>query len=744
MNADILRALQAARYNEIVQVHVSDGENSREIVLSATLDEENGGIQWNDYSSSVDPNFGLQKHLQTKRWMFPMLNDHRRNELYDEAIRRACQKVVKRFSANHDEAEVMKGLDIGSGTALLAMMSVKYLTESLAESSKKVEVTSLEMSSAMAEVARRTVASNLMHDRLEVIEGHSCEFPPMEPRAQICTSELLESGLLGEGWLPALRDAWERHLDPQAVVVPCRARVFAQVAEGECLSNYWGPHQWLENFPNNKALRLCTSHSDNDVLLGSNETMDGVQVPVHINKFQTDDMAKLRLLSEPISILEIDVSSKESIPSPNGQSKTKEFIPIASGIAQGVIFWWELDFFDDLTYSTGHGQGPWQDHWHQCIFVFPKRKPECTQLVKGLPAILKAAHNDSRIFFSVNPVATDAERSAKRPRHVSETKFQISPERAWHLNDLQRISILRDGIHYALRKQGQESVVLDLSDFSLCAMIASLLGAKSVTSLETSSGDLPVSTAHIAQIANGLPTNPDNPHSFQIVRCHAEQLTSDLLGGPASLIIAEPYYEILEGWHLQEALNYYYISRGLKRRGVLNNEFLSVPSYASIKVFAFEAKDVSSAYKRCDVNLRGFKHSSVNELCCFANHDITLPTWQYDVEPMTESIEVARIDYDNCEIVKNPTPIKIPFKKEGTCHGMLVYVDYGVSVDDGEAVISTKERPYNQAIRMLPSPVTIELKNSNTPHAFFCCSVKLGKAEVPQEDHSFEISIQKA
>jgi hypothetical protein len=53
-----------------------------------------GGIQWNNCSSAGDhPGILLQRHLRMKHQMFPMLNDHtgRRNQLYDEAIRRASE-----------------------------------------------------------------------------------------------------------------------------------------------------------------------------------------------------------------------------------------------------------------------------------------------------------------------------------------------------------------------------------------------------------------------------------------------------------------------------------------------------------------------------------------------------------------------------------------------------------------------------------------------------------------------------
>jgi hypothetical protein len=75
---------------------------------------------------------------------------------------------------------------------------------------------------------------------------------------------------------------------------------------------------------------------------------------------------------------------------------------------------------------------------------------------------------------------------------------------------------------------------------------------------------------------------------------------------------------------------------------------------------------------------------------------------------------------------------------------MLVYIEYGILSDNGETtILSTKGRSYHQAIRMLSSPVKIGLADLNGTKAFFCCKAMLGKPEGQQEDHQFELSIEK-
>eukprot|EP00984_Skeletonema_dohrnii_P003920 scaffold1349_cov74-Skeletonema_dohrnii-CCMP3373.AAC.3 len=280
----IAQAIQSARYNEAVVVTINsnddDGTNnneqqqqSREIVLVACLDSENGGIIWKNAATNAtspststtstathNDDVGIVRHLRTKRWALPMLNDHRRNEMYNTAIRSACrQKVAEKNSRNNNNNnnnnnndkddnkssnndDVVRILDIGSGSGLLAMMGARYTLDAIQEKDddgtstkhvKDVRVTSVEMASAMARLARMTIKANDLDSNIKVVENHSMdENFSLDQKADMCTSELLESGLLGEGVIPSIRDAWSRHLKDDAVVIPRRARVIAVLVEG--------------------------------------------------------------------------------------------------------------------------------------------------------------------------------------------------------------------------------------------------------------------------------------------------------------------------------------------------------------------------------------------------------------------------------------------------------------------------------------------------------------------------------
>eukprot|EP00934_Nitzschia_sp_Nitz4_P001340 Nitzschia sp. Nitz4//scaffold165_size50357//31700//36390//NITZ4_007023-RA/size50357-processed-gene-0.9-mRNA-1//1//CDS//3329538138//1340//frame0 len=711
----IEEALSSAKVNETVHVCVEDEEgNQQEIALAAFLDEKNGGFQWNPLVSDNHDDF-LRRHLRTKQWFFPMLNDHSRNQAYHQAIQMATKQVVSRFGRDND---VLQGLDIGSGTGLLAMMSARSLSECLEgkDYSADIRITSLEMSSAMATIARLTISSNNLDQTILVEEAHSCERPPLETKAHICTSELLESGLLAEGWIPAIRDAWKRHLHPDAVVVPSGVKVFAQVIGGESLLNYWGPHGHQEPFTLH-PLSLGTLE-DGCVLLKSSS---GIRIPMHVKNFLKDPEHPIELLSDPITLFDIRLDSKDTVPTSDGQTVAVPFVPTASGIAQGVIFWWQLDLFSDqVSYSTQYDKGEWQDHWQQCLFIFSKSPTECTKLVKGELATLKGVQSDYDLQFDVLASLPEQVHSRKKPRVSDSVVNLISPLRAWQLNDRRRIGSFQKGITWLLQQMGNDSVVLDVSDFSLCAMMAALSGALNVASMEASSSALPEMTARIAQLSNKLLSQDGK--KFQLVRCHPEHMSLAALDGSlASVVLAEPYFEVSEGWPVHDAINYFYILRGLRNRAVLSPNYRSLPTYASIQVCAVESFDLASPYKPCDKDIFGCSHAVVNEHCTIANHQLSLETWQYGFRKLSEPTELARLDYDSGIIVNNCQKTTFPFLGSGICHAMLLWVDYGIP--SGEAVcdtLTTSGRGFKQLVQMLPSAVKVGKSGHCT------CKVSIG------------------
>ena len=664
--AEIAQAIQRARYNEAVIVTCqeesrglsgSEATTTPEICLVACLDKDNGGVMWQNAALShrdeadEDDDVGIVRHLRTKRWALPMLNDRRRNELYSQAIRKACRQTVTKRSVpaiqeNGHGDDAIRILDIGTGTGLLAMMGAKFTSDAINElplstsQNKKmnVRVTSVEMASAAARLARMTVDSNELSDAIAVVEFHSMDpdfvlddsrFTDSSPKlansneddsvvkADICTSELLESGLLGEGVLPSLRDAWRRHLKPDAVVVPQRARVIAVLVEGLPLDATIGDRGGSLNSatafvgPNIDAfskvshgVRLSTSAHGDSMLLGD------ALVPIHADALLGENSErKLRPLSDPTQVLDFDFTSERAIPPECGRSVARDVVPTAEGTVNGILFWWELELVDGGEYSTeprafanDKSQYEWQDHWQQCLFIFGHETRVKVSI--GETVELTSRHDDKSISFSIAQAARDRPNQRRKLNEngnqsvPSVTNKLVSPFRALQLNASCRTRTYSESIQYCLNaKGGLQSPVLDLSDFGLCGLIAAQLGARSVTSLESSSGNVPMTAAMVAQLGNGL---PKSGAVYQVIQAQAEHImVGHIAGGsPAEIVVAEPYYEVLEGWHLQEALNFYYLVQSMKRRGVISPTALCVPSSCSVMARVVQFDDFHGAYSR--------------------------------------------------------------------------------------------------------------------------------------------------
>eukprot|EP00957_Ditylum_brightwellii_P164710 12540699-Ditylum_brightwellii.AAC.1 len=300
---------------------------------------------------------------------------------------------------------------------MLAAKHGQSILSSSSSSSLPVSIVSVEMSSAMSRLANQTVSSNSLQDVITTVgDVHSADASfhpfPDSNKANICTSELLESGLLGEGVLPAMRDAWERHLSQDAIVVPRKARVYAMIVEGKnSVNGYVAPIQFPLNKENKEKakkerggmVRFCTASSSSekknisDVLLGYGELShatlldkaeqedesqieettkrrgEGIRVPLHAekmfaphcsrekiedknnnknngngkNKINNGNSGDARILSNPTLVLEFDFTSSSSIPPPQGRTISNIITPTSSGIAHGVLFWWELDLSDN-------------------------------------------------------------------------------------------------------------------------------------------------------------------------------------------------------------------------------------------------------------------------------------------------------------------------------------------------------------------------------------------------------------
>ena len=879
----IQEAVQSAKYNEAVIISVTeDNGNIREIVLVACLDRDHGGIVWRDAlstesdpvsSSSNDVNgankedIAITQHLRTKVWAIPMLNDNVRNEIYDRTVRDACKKAVHKLMQDPDHDGIIRILDIGSGTGLIAIMTAKHCQDAIYEAQKlsrpnierqmSVQVTSCEMASAMARLARMTVDENKntltgqsrVDCGIAIVECHSTDGDftiqdsrfqeqPDDPdvqqqrhheqkKADICTSELLDSTLLGEGVLASLRDAWKRHLKPDAQVLPLSARVIAVLVEGcpilgkqtdndsvlpldqnlNGATAFYGPQ--LKTFQcASGGVWLATTAQRNGILLGAKNDISqskisadgGIRIPLHANAVfdhqnkshsrllldllqgydgysfipealhNNDDNANkkgsttfgVRALTDPTIMLTFDFASGlDSFPPPEGRYMTTTVVPKDDGTVHGVLFWWELDLGDDNsdTYSTEpigcfeskessvtHSEMKWQDHWQQCLFLFGDTYSyDSRKVKKNCPVLVGSGHDDYSISFDVS-VDNDVDvtrpttrrkldtESTEEPLLQEQIEFNryISTDRALQLNDSNRTSILRDAVMCSLEKKGKNAPVLDLSDMGLCGLIAAVSGkASCVTSLESDNATL---AATIAQLGNSL-----SPDAFQVIQALSENVTIEYIAGgkAAEIVVGEPYYRILEGWHIQEALNYLYHVRSFRSRGLISEQAISVPSLACVMACVIEFKDFHNAYGSVggdNEEVAGIQHKTVNNY--YSTCDVALPLWQYRYKRLSEAFCVARFPYEGESIeIQDDKWVTATFETTGSADAVVFWVDYmcrssdgtyyytkGSASDDRFNVVSTSSSVHRQNVRKLSSSKLVSESDLHGDTKFLCKS----------------------
>jgi predicted nicotinamide N-methyase len=257
------------------------------------------------------------------RWHFEMMHDHERAVQYEAAIK----QVV---TADH------LVLDIGTGSGMLALMAARVGAE---------RVVACEGQPVVARTARRIVEGAGYADQVDVVPKMSTDLVvpgDLPRRADVLVTETVDCGLLGEGILASIGHAREHLLSDQAVIVPGRARVLAQLVESRTL------------FQKNAVGEL---HGFD--LSGFNELASLEYFDSRLRRHEH------RVLTEPFEVFRFDFHRD----GPAAQHATLRVAPTAAGACHAVVFWFELELVPGITVTNAPDHPT--THWKQAVQCLP-------------------------------------------------------------------------------------------------------------------------------------------------------------------------------------------------------------------------------------------------------------------------------------------------------------------------------------------------------------------------------------
>ncbi|XP_008565341.1 PREDICTED: protein arginine N-methyltransferase 7 isoform X2 [Galeopterus variegatus] len=420
-----------------------------------------GSVEWLEEDEHYD------YHQEIARSSYAdMLHDKDRNIKYYQGIRAAVSRV-------RDRGQKALVLDIGTGTGLLSMMAVTAGADFCY---------AIEVFKPMADVAVKIVEKNGFSDKIKVINKHSTEVTigpdgDMPCRANILVTELFDTELIGEGALPSYEHAHKHLVQENCEAVPHRATIYAQLVESRRM---WS---WNKLFP----IRVQTGIGE-QVIVPPLELERCPGAPsvcdIQLNQVSPTDFT---VLSDVLPMFSVDFSKQVSS---SAACHSRQFEPLASGRAQVVLSWWDIEMDPEgkikctMAPFWAHSNPEelqWRDHWMQCVYFLPQEEP----IVQGSAFWLVAHHDDYCVWYSLQRTSPEKNGRVHQMRPVCDCQAHLlwNRPRFGEINDQDRTDQYVHALRTVLKS---DSVCLCVSDGSLLSMLAHHLGAEQVFTIESS------------------------------------------------------------------------------------------------------------------------------------------------------------------------------------------------------------------------------------------------------------------
>lgn len=595
-------------------------------------------------------------HQEIARSAFAdMLHDVERNHKYHVALRKAMDCVKK-------QGKRVKVLDIGTGSGLLAMMAAKYGADS---------VHACEAFIPVAERAKQVIADNKLSDKIVLIPKRSTELQvgqgkDMEEKANVLVTEVFDTELIGEGAVETFTHALRELLEPDSMVVPHAATVYAQVVQSPLLNSF---HALLPiEVDSQTCIRVPKSISE---CAGASAVHDLQISQLHPSEFVA--------LSKPVPVFRFNFTDANTMSNKDHQAYA--IVAEETGRCHAVIMWWELAMDQEnkivlscapcWAHPEAH-KAPWRDHWMQGVY-YP---PDATEVKKGEMFYLTACRDQYSMWFSVTN--KEVKQEVSHPVCTCGLHMMMSQTRVAMLNDVGRhkkfISTLRKIVT-------SDTVCLCLGSGSQLPFIAARLGAKKVYTVETDSVLRGVAEEYIAEndlssvmVLDGIPEHLPDSNEDKMV----------------NIILAEPFFNTsLLPWH---NLHFWFLLPALSH--LLAPGTVIVPCRAVFRAVAVQFIDLWKI--RAPVQCaEGFDLSSFDELVQSSQgvSDDPVepqPLWEYPAIALTEPFSLATFDLS----LDLPSSLSqksgtVCFETCGKCNAVAIWTDFEL---DSENMVTTGPR----------------------------------------------------
>ncbi|XP_053559696.1 protein arginine N-methyltransferase 9 isoform X2 [Bombina bombina] len=644
-------------------------------------------LKLNPSFADAKENFFRVANWLVERWHFIMLNDQKRNMMYQKAIEKAVLTGCKTV------------LDIGTGTGILSMFS---------KQAGASHVYACELSKTMYELACEVVAANHMQDEIKILhmKSHDVQIPEHIPeRVSLVVTETVDAGLFGEGIVESLIHAWKNLLLPPK---PREAGIegYGQVIPAGAVI-YGIPVECPEIRRNHRV----TVNEVAGVKLGGEVQFWS---PVHSNHsteeviepYATERMSRVpggyRMLGQPFQIMTVDFNSSQDLESIASGKGCRIYVPInEQGCLDAFVTWFVLHLDNDHNLSTGPNE---ETCWEQAVFPVQNlsenmvlgNEAELCDALASLHTTNQLDRGKTKCILEPNEIAllnniTYHESFKAAIRKVISSLASIDKSRSASMNEETPVEMVAEDPLY----------VLDVSEgFSILPLIAAQSGnVKSYSSVEK---DQHCVALEKLSERNGL---DKDKLEFWLSKLEAD---GNVLQRPKSdklwsIIILD----VIEtcGLIQQEVMEKAAIARCLLQSG--GKIF---PQSVVIHGLLIESKTLlqESSVQGTDPTLGLVIAPSINQFKVPVHVFLTLST--LPCVPLSDPIELLRLDLMNpyLNTLSNcVTEIKVHICKSGLVTAVpfwyQLHLDEGISLDT-----SSKTSHWKQAAFVLDTPLPVE------------------------------------